>query len=90
MCICECMCVSFLFFRVYFCVSVFCFPFFFFLVRVSGICDNRGAVLKGMGNVPLDGCHFFACHFSLPSQVFFMATSLDREELDCQKVFMSN
>lgn len=66
------------------------FSFFFFLVRVSGICDNRGAVLKGMGNVPLDGCHFFACHFSLPSQVFFMATSLDREELDCQKVFMSN
>lgn len=54
------------------------------------MCDNRDSVLKAMGDVPLDGCHFVARGFSLPSQVSLMATSLNYEELDCQKAHMFN
>lgn len=91
-CVCLCMYISFLFFCVCFCVSVFCIDCVWGRERerVIGACDNRDSILKAMGNMPLDGCHFAARGFSLPSQVSLLTTALNNEKLDSQKASIFN
>ena len=71
-------------------VFVFCFAFFS-SIRVSGMCDNRNNVLKVVGNMPLDGWHFFfffcISHFGLLSQISLLRTSLNCEALKLSEGF---
>lgn len=92
MCVCVCVCIYLS------CSSVCVFVFLCFVLtvcegereRVIGACDNRDSILKAMGNMPLDGCHFAARGFSLPSQVSLLTTALNNEKLDSQKASIFN